>query len=165
MLQAPSLRQPQQGEQVLQVGVDAAVGQQAHQVQGRALLQAGVHGVPVGGIFIKAPVGNGFGDPGQVLEHHPAGADVGVTHLAVAHLPSGRPTSRPEARSVVWAYSRKNWSSRGVAAARMALPSVSCRRPKPSMMMRVVGVLFIEISSRSLSHKTALPELTPGWLR
>ena len=79
--------------------------------------------------------------------------------------PSGRPTSRPEARSVVWAYSRKNWSSRGVAAARMALPSVSCRRPKPSMMMRVVGVLFIEISSRSLSHKTALPELTPGWLR
>ena len=87
MLQAPSLRQPQQGEQVLQVGVDAAVGQQAHQVQGGALLQAGVHGVPVGGIFIKAPVGNGLGDPGQVLEHHPAGADVGVAHLAVAHLP------------------------------------------------------------------------------
>ena len=90
MLQAPSLRQPQQGEQVLQVGVDAAVGQQAHQVQGRALLQAGVHGVPVGGIFIKAPVGNGLGDPGQVLEHHPAGADVGVAHLAVAHLSLGQ---------------------------------------------------------------------------
>ena len=27
------------------------------------------------------------------------------------------------------------------------------------------SILSIEISSRSLSHKTALPELTPGWLR
>ena len=30
------------------------------------------------------------GDPGQVLEHHTACADVGVAHLAVAHLPLGQ---------------------------------------------------------------------------
>ena len=85
-LQTLVLRQLQQGKQVLQVGVDAAVRQQTHQVQGGALLLAGVHGVVVGGIGEKVPVGDGLGDAGQVLEHHSAGADVGVAHLAVAHL-------------------------------------------------------------------------------
>ena len=89
-LQALVLGQLQQGEQVLQMGVDAAVGQQAHQVQGSPLLLAGVHGVVIGGIGGKVAVGDGLGDAGQVLKYHAAGADVGVTHLAVAHLPVGQ---------------------------------------------------------------------------
>ena len=30
-------------------------------------------------------------DPGQILKHNPAAADVGVTHLTVAHLAGGQP--------------------------------------------------------------------------
>ena len=80
----------QQGVQVLDVGVDAAVGQKPVQVQAGALFQAVVHGLVVGGVFKEAAVVDGPGDPGQILEHHPAAADVGVAHLAVAHLPGGQ---------------------------------------------------------------------------
>ena len=44
----------------------------------------------VSGIAEEVSVGDGLGDPGQVLEHHPAGADVGVAHLTVAHLSCGK---------------------------------------------------------------------------
>ena len=43
----------------------------------------------------KAAVLNGAGDAGQVLEDHPAAADVGVAHLAVAHLPIGQAHVQP----------------------------------------------------------------------
>ena len=89
------LRHLQEGEEVGQVGVNAAVGQEAEQVQGGALLQAGVHGVEIGGVLEKAAVLNGAGNPGQVLEDHPAAADVGVAHLAVAHLPVGQAHVQP----------------------------------------------------------------------
>ena len=56
-------------------------------MKGGALRLAGVHGMVVGGIGEKVAVGNGLGDAGQILEHHPACADVGMAHLAVAHLP------------------------------------------------------------------------------
>ena len=75
---------------MLDVGVDAAVGQKPVQVQAGALFQAVVHGLVVGGVFKEAAVVDGPGDPGQILEHHPAAADVGVAHLAVAHLPGGQ---------------------------------------------------------------------------
>jgi hypothetical protein len=67
--------------------VDTAIGKKAHQVQGGSLFFAGIHGVLVGGIGEEVSVRNGFGDAGQILKHHPAGADVGVAHLTVAHLP------------------------------------------------------------------------------
>ena len=89
-LQTLFLGQAQQGPQVLDVGVDTAVGQQTDEVQGRSLFQTAVHGVEVGAVAEEGAVLNGTGDPGQVLKHHPAGADVGVAHLAVAHLPLGQ---------------------------------------------------------------------------
>ena len=69
------------------VAVDAAVGQQAEDVQRAVPLLAVVHGLNIGLILKEGAVLNGLGDPGQILEHHPARADVGVTHLGVAHLP------------------------------------------------------------------------------
>ena len=72
------------------MAVDAAVGEQAHQVQGAAPLLTVVHGLQIGWIFKKGTVLHRLGDAGQVLEHHPACADVGVAHLTVAHLPLGQ---------------------------------------------------------------------------
>ena len=86
-LQAFVPGQLQKGEEMLDVGVDTAIGKKAHQVQGGSLFFAGIHGVLVGGIGEEVSVRNGFGDAGQILKHHPAGADVGVAHLTVAHLP------------------------------------------------------------------------------
>ena len=94
MLQAPSLRQPQQGEQVLQVGVDAAVGQQAHQVQGGPPFPAVLHGLQIGRVLEELPAVDVPADVGQVLEYHPARADVGVAHLAVAPQAGPRPGRR-----------------------------------------------------------------------
>ena len=85
-LKATVLCHLHQGEEVVDVGVDAAVAEQTHEVKGRALFLAGVHGVNIGGILEEISVINGFADPGQVLKHHPACADVGVAHLTVAHL-------------------------------------------------------------------------------
>ena len=68
------------------MGVDAAVGEQSVEVEGAAVLQAGIHGGAVGGIFKEAAVLNGPGDSGQILINHTAAADIGVANLAVAHL-------------------------------------------------------------------------------
>ena len=86
LLQPSLLRHFQQGPQVGVVGVNAAVAEQAVKMQGAAVLKAGVHGGAVGGILKKAAVLNGPGNPGQILIHHTAASDVGVAHLAVAHL-------------------------------------------------------------------------------
>ena len=75
---------------MLQVGVNAAVAEQTHEMQGGIVFPAGVHGADIGRIFKKAPIVNGFADAGQILKHHPACADIGVAHLAVAHLPLGQ---------------------------------------------------------------------------
>ena len=80
----------QQGEQMLDVGVYAAVGQQTVQVQAAALGQTVVHGLVIGIVFEEAAIVDGAADAGQILEHHTASADVGVAHLAVAHLPGGQ---------------------------------------------------------------------------
>ena len=89
-VQAPIPGHAQQRKQVLDVGVYTAVAEQPEQVQRRSFLLAVVHDPGVGGVLEKAPLLDVQGDPGQVLEHHPARADVGVAHLAVAHLPFGQ---------------------------------------------------------------------------
>ena len=71
---------------MVDVAVDAAVGQQAHEMQGTAAFFAGADGSQIGGVFKEAAVLDGPADAGQVLEDHAAGADVGVAHLAVSHL-------------------------------------------------------------------------------
>ena len=72
------------------MGMDAAVAEQSQQVQRSALLQAGVHGGVVALFSKKIAVFDGFADAGQVLKYHAAAADVGVAHLAVAHLSFGQ---------------------------------------------------------------------------
>ena len=72
------------------MAVHPAVGQEARQVQGGPRFFGVVHGVFQGFVFEEIPILNGFGDAGQLLIHHPAGADIGVADLAVAHLPVGQ---------------------------------------------------------------------------
>ena len=78
-------------DKTLQLRYATAVGQQTHEMQGAACFLAGLNGLQVGGILEKGTVLNGVADFGQVLEHHAAGTDVGVSHLAVSHLPVGQP--------------------------------------------------------------------------
>ncbi len=77
----------QQSHQMVEVAVHAAVGQQADEVQRRAGLFGGGHGVLQRLILKEIAVLNGLGDAGQLLIHDAAGAHVGVADLTVAHLP------------------------------------------------------------------------------
>ena len=72
------------------VGVDAAVAEQAHQVQGRPVFHAVVHGGTQRLVLEEIAVCDGLGDAGQFLIHHAACADVGVSHFGVSHLPVGQ---------------------------------------------------------------------------
>ena len=86
MLKALLLRHVEDGEDMFDVAVYAAVAEQTHDVQ-RAARGLGVgHGLQVGRVFEEAAVGYGVGYPGQILEHDASRADVGVADLAVAHL-------------------------------------------------------------------------------
>ena len=89
-LKALVLGHPHQRVQVVDMGVYAAVGQQAVQMQGGTVFQAVVHSLVVGLVLEEAAILNGAADAGQILKHHAAAADVGVAHLAVAHLPCGQ---------------------------------------------------------------------------
>ena len=91
LLQSLGLGQVQQGEEVVNVAVDPTVREQAHQVEGTAILPAGLDGLEIGGVLEEGALLDGPADPREVLKHHPAGADVGVAHLAVAHLPLREP--------------------------------------------------------------------------
>ena len=82
--------QVDEGKQVDQVAVHAAVGQQAHEMNGAARLFGVFHRAQQGGIFKKGTGTDIPGDAGQLLIDHAACADIGVTHLAVAHLPVGQ---------------------------------------------------------------------------
>ena len=94
-LQPPAFGHVHGGHDMAQVAVDAAVGDQTQQVEGASLRARPVHRGPVGGVFKKCAVFNGAADAGQVLEHHPARADVGVAHLAVADLSFGKAHVQP----------------------------------------------------------------------
>ena len=71
---------------MVNVAVHAAVGQKAHQVQGRAIRFAVLHGGEQGGIFEEPAVLDILGDLDQHLIDHAARADVGVSDLGIAHL-------------------------------------------------------------------------------
>ena len=68
------------------VGVDAAVGHQAHQVQGGAVLFAVLHRRKEGGVLEEVAILDGLGDAGELLIDDAARADIRVADLAVAHL-------------------------------------------------------------------------------
>ena len=95
LLQPPALGHLQKGPEVGVVGVDAPIGEKAVEVEGVPPRLAGVHGGHVGFVFKEGAVLDGPGNPGQVLVDNPTSADVGVAHLAVAHLPVGEPHVQP----------------------------------------------------------------------
>ena len=135
------------------VAVHAAVGQKPHQVECTVPLLAVVHGLDIGLVLKEAAVLNGAADAGQILEHHPAGADVGVPHLGVAHLALGKTHVQPGGGQAAAGVFRKILSRFGVRAAAMALPARSSHTPKPSIMIRVVGVLLIITSNLFFSFQ------------
>ena len=69
------------------VAVDAAIGQKAHQVEGGALFLGALHRPHQHLVAVNFLLLHRLGDAGELLVNHPAGADVGVAHLGVAHLP------------------------------------------------------------------------------
>ncbi|MNX92463.1 hypothetical protein D3C86_1246030 [compost metagenome] len=83
----------QEGVEVLLGAVDAAVGDQAHQVQATAAALGAFHGLDQHGVGEEVPVVDGLVDPNQVLVDHAARAHVGVADLRVAHL-AGRQADR-----------------------------------------------------------------------
>ena len=78
-----------------QVAVDAAGGQQTHNVQGLAVCLGVLHGLDIDGVFKEFAVCDLLAHLGQDLEHHTACADIGVAHLGVAHLPLGQTHVQP----------------------------------------------------------------------
>src|SRR6185437_6909179 len=92
MLDAFGFGQTEQGVEMVEMGVDAAVAAQAEQME---LPAAGmVHRAQQGGVAVEAPIGNGLIEAGDVHLHDAAGADVQVTDLAVAHLTLGQSDER-----------------------------------------------------------------------
>src|SRR2546423_11703759 len=97
-----SICQLEQREEMLVDSVDAARSDQSHQMQRAAVafyLSACTHQRRVG---VEASIGNGRGDPYQILQHYSTRAEIEVSHLTVAHLSFGQSdaqTGRFEQRS------------------------------------------------------------------
>ena len=90
LLNAVLLGHIEHGENMGQVAVDAAVGQEAHDVQGMAAGLGIFNGLEVDGVLEELAVLDLLGHLGQDLEHDAARAHVGVADLGVAHLPLGQ---------------------------------------------------------------------------
>jgi len=91
------LRDLEQTEQVGDVAVDAAVGEQSHQVDGPALTHSAVDRLEEHGVRVDGAVGDREIDPREFLIDHAAGSDVEVTDLRVAHLVFRQPHVLPGA--------------------------------------------------------------------
>ena len=90
VLGAQGLGHLQQAEQVLLVAVHAAGAHQAHEVDGLAGIDGGLHVPDQHLVLLHLAVLDGLGDEGQLLVDNAACADVGVAHLRVAHLAVGQ---------------------------------------------------------------------------
>ena len=80
---------------VVDMAVDAAVRDDAHQMRGAAI---GLHRLDEGidrGVREKAAVLDGQVDLAKVHRHDPARADIGVADLGIAHLPGRQPDIAP----------------------------------------------------------------------
>jgi hypothetical protein len=88
---APAAAQLDEGRQVIQVTVNAAVGHQPHQVDGPPALCGPGGRRAQGPVLEKAAVRDGIVDEHQVLPDNAAGAEGHVAHLRVPHLPVRKP--------------------------------------------------------------------------
>ena len=75
------------GHQVVLVAVHAAFGEQAEDVHRLARAHGLVHRRADGRVLEELAVADRFGHAGEVLVHHPAGAEVHMADFGVAHLP------------------------------------------------------------------------------
>ena len=66
---------------MLVVGMDAAVRQKAHQMQGSSIFLTVFNGAAQRLVLEKVTVRNRFGNAGQLLVHYPASTDIGMPHL------------------------------------------------------------------------------------
>ena len=76
-------------EKMVDIAVNAAVGQKTHDVEFFAVFLRAVHSVYERGIFKEIAVFDRLGYSGEFLIDYPARADIQVTDLAVAHLSFG----------------------------------------------------------------------------
>ena len=125
-LDAAVMRHLHHGENVPDVAVHAAVGQQTEDVQrlaARRIVKSGC----IDRIFKEGAVLDGLRDARQVLKHDAAGADVRVADLAVAHLAvrqadiqpgGGQLRMRPALQEAV--HDRRFCRVNGVAVVRLA---------------------------------------------
>ena len=86
LFQAARLGHVEDAEDVLDVAVHAAAGEQAHDVQGLAVCFGVFHGLDIDLVFKELSGFDLLAHLGQDLEHDAAGTDVGVADLGVAHL-------------------------------------------------------------------------------
>ena len=89
-LQAVFARGAQQRVEMLLVRVNAAVGDQAEEMQLPSALARALHGLHDGGILLELARGDQRVDARDVHLHNAARADVQVADFAVAHLPVGQ---------------------------------------------------------------------------
>ena len=75
--------------------MDAALADQAHQMDGSALRLRMTAGGDEGPILLESAVLDRLTDTHEVLHHYPAGAKIEVTDLAVAHLLFGKSNREP----------------------------------------------------------------------
>ncbi|MNW57357.1 hypothetical protein D3C74_351550 [compost metagenome] len=78
--------QIQHSEQVVDVTMYAAIGQQAVEMKLFTALFRFANSFDKCFIVVELAVTNGFGDTGQILVYDPAGTNVQVTYLGVPHL-------------------------------------------------------------------------------
>ena len=125
--------------EVLPAGVDAAVGDQAEQVEAaaRAVRGPARRRRAATSLSKKVPSAIGVVDPGQVLLDDRAGAEVQVADLGVAHLPDRAGRRRGPGRRAGCAGSSPRGGRRPASRrARSALPGPGSARPQPSRMTR-----------------------------
>ena len=90
LLRAQVLGHVQQAEQMVNVAVHAAVAGQAHKVDGLARVNGRFHITHQNVVLAHTAVPDALGDEGELLVHDAARTNVGVAHLAVAHLAVGQ---------------------------------------------------------------------------
>ena len=116
------------GEQVPVERVHAARAEQADEVEGAARLPQLAAELDQRRELVELAALDALGDADEVLRHHPAGAEVEVAHLAVAHLAFGQADGQAAGVEQGPRVRRPRAGARpGVEASSMALPSRSRR--------------------------------------
>ncbi len=90
-----ALREVEERVEVAEVGVDATVGEEAHQVESRAVRHRVGDRLTHDGVLEEGALGDVLIDPRDLLIDHAPRAEVHVPDLRVAHLPLRQPDGEP----------------------------------------------------------------------